>query len=62
VLIEIGICNRAAVEAVIHVLPTLWFRNTWTWWPEQPKPSLKDASRGAAVAVASDATLGDYFL
>jgi hypothetical protein len=30
VLIEIGICNRAADEAVIHVLPTLWFRNTWT--------------------------------
>ena len=22
-------------------LPTLWFRNTWTWWPDTPKPSLK---------------------
>ena len=25
----------------LHVLPTLWFRNTWTWWPDQPKPSLR---------------------
>ena len=25
----------------MHVLPTLWFRNTWTWWPDQPKPSLR---------------------
>jgi hypothetical protein len=25
------------------VLPTLWFRNTWTWWPEQPKPGLREA-------------------
>jgi hypothetical protein len=48
---------------VVHVLPTLWFRNTWTWWLEETKPSLKDASRGnATVIAASDASLGDYFL
>jgi NAD(P)-dependent dehydrogenase (short-subunit alcohol dehydrogenase family) len=63
VLIEIGICNRAADEAVIHVLPTLWFRNTWSWWPEQPKPALEDASRGAAAVIAAThATLGEYHL
>jgi hypothetical protein len=62
-LIQISICNRGPDEAVVHVLPTLWFRNTWTWWPEETKPSLKDASRGNATAIAaSDASLGDYFL
>jgi hypothetical protein len=45
------------------VLPTLWFRNFWAWWPEETKPSLKDASRSGATAIAAaDAVLGDYFL
>jgi hypothetical protein len=62
-LIQISICNRGPGESVIHVLPTLWFRNIWSWWADEPKPSLKDASRrNAAVIAASDASLGDYFL
>jgi hypothetical protein len=49
---------------VVHVLPTLWFRNIWTWWPDQPKPSLKAASgtKGAGAIVAADTALGDYVL
>ena len=31
VLIQITICNRAPEAAPLHVLPTLWFRNTWSW-------------------------------
>jgi hypothetical protein len=62
-LVEISICNRGPEEAEIHVLPSLWFRNFWSWWPEETKPSLRDASqRGAAVIAASDAVLGDHFL
>ena len=63
-LIEISICNRGPDEAVVHVLPTLWFRNIWAWWPDEPKPSLKNASakNGAAAVAAADALLGDYFL
>jgi hypothetical protein len=64
-LIEISVCNRGPDESVMHVLPTLWFRNVWTWWPdEEPKPSLKDASKGkgAATIAATDSLLGPYFL
>jgi len=63
-LIEISVCNRGPDEAVIHVLPTLWFRNIWTWWPEEPKPSLKDATRenGSGVIAAADYLLGTYFV
>jgi hypothetical protein len=62
-LIAISLCNRGPDESVIHVLPTLWFRNIWSWWPEEPKPSLTDAStNGAGTIAASDATLGTYFL
>ena len=62
-LVQISIYNRGPDDSVIHVLPTLWFRNTWTWWPEQPKPSLRDASRnGAVVIAATEVSLGNYFL
>ena len=40
ILIQISVCNRGPEAATLHVLPTLWFRNTWTWWPDAPKPSL----------------------
>ena len=62
-LIQISLCNRGRDDSVVHVLPTLWFRNIWTWWPEEQKPALNDVSGqdGPAVA-ATDALLGQYFL
>ena len=64
IVIQISICNRGPDESVVHVLPTLWFRNRWTWWPDQPKPSLKAASgtKNAGAIVAADTALGDYVL
>src|SRR5208282_5341120 len=63
-LIQISVSNRGPDESVIHVLPTFWFRNTWTWWPAEPKPSLKDEFKGngAATIAATDSLLGTYFL
>jgi hypothetical protein len=31
ILIKITICNRGAQPAQLHLIPTLWFRNTWSW-------------------------------
>lgn len=64
ILIQISVSNRGPEAAALSVLPTLWFRNTWTWWPDEPKPSLKDASgrNGDSAIAAMDAQLGDYFL
>jgi hypothetical protein len=50
ILVEIRVCNRGPEPATIHLLPTLWFRNTWSWWPSLPKPSLRRASGGAGFA------------
>jgi hypothetical protein len=63
-LIQITVCNRGPEAATLHVLPTLWFRNSWTWWPEQPKPSLRKVTGadGVATIAASHAELGDYLL
>jgi hypothetical protein len=63
-LIQITVSNRGPESATLHVLPTLWFRNIWTWWPGPPKPSLKQVSgqKGAQAVAASHADLGERYL
>jgi hypothetical protein len=64
ILIQISVCNRGPEAAMLHVLPTLWFRNTWTWWPDTPKPLLKQGSdkNQSPVVVASHSVLGERYL
>jgi hypothetical protein len=37
-LMRIEVCNRGPEAAAIHVLPTIWFRNTWSW-DGSPRPA-----------------------
>ena len=64
ILIQISVCNRAPEAATLHVLPTLWFRNTWSWSPGASKPLLKLAPSaiGARTIAATQADLGGRFL
>jgi len=64
ILIQISVSNRGPDPATVHVLPTLWFRNIWTWWKGTPKPPLKQVAgqRGAQVVAASHADLGERYL
>jgi hypothetical protein len=63
ILIQISVCNRGAEAANMHVLPTLWFRNTWSWWSEQPKPSLRQMPGQNTVTIeTSHAELGSFLL
>ena len=43
ILVQISIHNRGPEPAEIHVLPTLWFRNRWSWGRDNPRPSLQAA-------------------
>jgi hypothetical protein len=52
--------NRGPEAAVLHVFPTLWFRNTWSWGHFVAKPSLRQTAKG--VIHASHPVLGDYTL
>jgi hypothetical protein len=65
-LITITAFNRGADDAELHLLPTLWFRNTWTAGKSVPreKPILRrsEAPRGAQAIVAAHPTLGTYRL
>jgi hypothetical protein len=57
ILLRLTVTNRGPEEAAIHVLPQVWFRNTWSWFTDRPKPSLELA--GDDVVVKHE-TLGGY--
>ncbi|HXZ26778.1 MAG TPA: glucosidase, partial [Terriglobales bacterium] len=59
-LVRISVHNRSSEEAEVHLLPTLWFRNTWSWGDGSAKPMLGQVSEGTIVA--SHAQLGDRTL
>ncbi len=46
VLIQITVHNRGPEEARLHLLPTIWFRNTWAWGMHPYKPAMKKAGEG----------------
>ena len=62
ILVQISIHNRGPEPAEIHVLPTLWFRNRWSWGRDNPRPV---ASRPLTMPPSSRrprADLGERFL
>jgi hypothetical protein len=44
VLMQITVVNRGPDPAPLHVLPTVWFRNTWSWQQGARKPTLRSTS------------------
>ena len=49
--IRITVANRGPEPATLHLLPTLWFRNTWSWWPERAEAALRQAGGATGRAV-----------
>jgi hypothetical protein len=64
ILIQVTIANRSTEAASLHLLPTLWFRNTWNWNPEIEKPFIKVAHSNHTThqVEANHLTLGTYWL
>jgi hypothetical protein len=64
ILIQITVANRGPDAATLHVLPTLWFRNTWSWVPDGARPGLyvENRKQAANVITASHPELGPRFL
>jgi hypothetical protein len=63
-LVRITVTNRGPDAAELHVLPTLWFRNTWSWgrsgesyWA---KPNIQRAASGGVRATHE--SLGEFVL
>src|SRR3984957_5827188 len=60
ILIQITVANRGPEAAVIHLLPHLWFRNTWSWGTAGSRPGLE--AKDNQVISAKHAQLGTYLL
>jgi hypothetical protein len=56
VLMGIVVENHGPEEATLEVLPTLWFRNTWSWNEGRPRPRIQGAA--SALAIADHALAG----
>src|SRR2546423_4538764 len=49
VLMTVRITNAGAEADTVHVLPTAWYRNTWSWEEREAKPSLLPGGLGRCV-------------
>jgi hypothetical protein len=63
-LIQIGVANRGPEAATLHLLPQLWFRDTWWLRPDEPRPVLRAVTgpSGDSAVQAVHPALGAYFL
>src|SRR5262249_47533827 len=68
-LIKISAANRGPETATLHVLPTIWFRNTWSWDSKASKPVLKRLEYSGMNGIVAHHTdplfqesLADYYL
>jgi hypothetical protein len=59
-LVKVTVHNRGPETAEIHVLPTLWYRNTWSSEEGEPKPALRQT--GQQQIQTSHPKLGEYTL
>ncbi len=62
IVIRIEVFNRGPLDAPLHLLPHLWFRNTWAWHPEtRPEPSITLGPAGTdftSLKASDDDTAG----
>jgi hypothetical protein len=62
-LIQITVHNRGPEAATLQLLPTLWFRNDWSWGEDVARPTLRQVAQdetGGIVAL-SHRDLGERF-
>ncbi|HEV8438848.1 MAG TPA: glucosidase [Methylomirabilota bacterium] len=64
ILVRITVANRGPEAAALHLLPTLWFRNTWSWdeRAERPRLAVDSAATIPAVVAAHPEMDGSYRL
>ena len=63
IAIAITIVNRGSERRALYVLPTLWFRNTWSWEPrDKPLLTGEHSREGSQVIVARHPDLGERYL
>lgn len=51
ILVKVTIINQGPEESELHVLPTLWFKNNWSWFKNGPKPVISKVSDNKKIPV-----------
>ena len=62
ILIRISVSNRGPDAAAVHLLPTIWFRNTWSWVEHPARPRLARASHDFAAFSLDEPNYGRRWL
>jgi hypothetical protein len=64
IAIRIGMTNRGPESARLHLVPTLWFRNTWSWGRDDRRPAIHiaDGPDGGVALHAQHHRLGSHWL
>jgi hypothetical protein len=62
ILARITVSNRGPEVARLHVLPTLWFRNTWSWGHHVTRPLLRRAAGEEAIVEITEPDYGARWL
>ncbi len=64
ILVRISAVNRAAEAATLHLLPTLWFKDDWSWFPTNSKPRIEidRSGRKSLVLRATHRRMEPYWL
>ena len=62
ILARITVVNRGPDAATLHLLPTVWFRNVWSWAPGATKPGLRRCSSESAVLELNEPTYGKRWM
>ena len=58
ILVQYTVHNRGDQTADLHLLPQLWFRNTWSWNPESEKPKITHQDKSTLLL---QSPLGKYY-
>ena len=60
ILVRVTVINRGPDPATLHLLPTIWFRNTWSWGYGTPRPEL--ARFDTHTVTTQEQSLGEFRL
>ena len=60
ILVRITAYNRGKADAPLHILPTIWFRNTWAWGYDDYKPTMDSSNDGNITVTHRE--LGEFTL
>ncbi len=62
IVCRVTVHNRSPEDAALHVLPTLWFRNVWSWENGEPKPRLAQVEAASPAVRADHQKVGTFYL